>query len=101
MALENCWDVKVCGRTSGGAKAAELGVCPAAIDTSADGLNREMNGGRICWAVTGTLCGGEVQGSFAQKQVSCTICEFYKSVKAGEGPDFKMMKPGQKFVKRA
>ncbi len=46
------------------AKVAELGVCPAVVDTSSNGLNRGKNGGRMCRAITGTFCGGQVQGSF-------------------------------------
>jgi len=46
------------------AKVAELGVCPAVVDTSSNGLNGGKNGGRMCWAITGTFCGGQVQGSF-------------------------------------
>lgn len=37
--------------------------------------------GRICWAVAGTLCAGEIQGTFAQKLTDCKKCGFYKSVK--------------------
>lgn len=77
---QNCWESKNCGRQPGGAKVAELGTCPAATDTSANGCNDGKNGGRICWAVTGTFCGGKVQGTFAQKQISCMTCEFYMTV---------------------
>jgi hypothetical protein len=84
----NCWDVKNCGRNVGGSKVAELGVCPAAADSAHNGVNQGVNGGRICWAVTGTLCGGEVQGSFAQKRLSCMSCEFFKQVKGEEGSKF-------------
>ena len=66
-----------CGREPGGKKADELGVCPAAGDSSFDGLNRGKNAGRICWAVAGTFCGGEVQGSFADKRKSCMRCDFF------------------------
>ncbi|GBD95321.1 MAG TPA: GHKL domain-containing protein [Nitrospirae bacterium] len=31
-----------------------------------------------CWQVTGTFCGGEVQGAFAQKYVKCTECNVFK-----------------------
>ena len=31
-----------------------------------------------CWQVTGTYCGGEVQGDFAKKYVSCTGCNVFK-----------------------
>lgn len=85
MALQNCWEFKHCGREVGGAKAAELGVCPAATDTSVDGLNSGKNGGRICWIIAGTVCDGEVQGTFAQKIPACMACDFFKKVKAEEG----------------
>ena len=66
----NCWEIKDCGRTPGGAKAKELGVCPAYPDH-----------GRECWAIAGTLCGGKVQGSFATKLGTCTKCGFYQDTK--------------------
>lgn len=31
-----------------------------------------------CWQVAGTFCGDEVQGTFAQKYVSCSECRVYK-----------------------
>lgn len=91
MAKQNCWELKKCGRQSGGAKANELGVCPAAQNTATHGLNGGINGGRICWAVVGTLCGGKVQGAFADKQLSCMACEFYKKVKSEEAGDFMLL----------
>ena len=98
MAKVNCWDVKQCGRTPGGAKVAELGICPAAEDRSADGVNSGKNAGRICWAVAGTFCGGKKQGTFAEKKMNCMSCEFYKQVKEEEGTgNFKILKPGQKY----
>jgi hypothetical protein len=94
----NCWEAKKCGREPGGAKVGELGVCPATIDTSSQGLNAGENGGRICWAVAGTFCGGKVQGTFAEKQISCMICEFFKKTKEEEGSaQFKLFKPGQGY----
>ena len=89
MAL-NCWEVKKCGRETGGPQAVQLGVCPAASTKTADGVNGGKNGGRICWAVTGTLCGGKVQGTFAQKRLSCMSCEFFKQVKTEQGSRFDM-----------
>jgi len=85
----NCWDAKKCGRQKGGAKAAELGVCPAALPSKFDGLNGGRMGGRYCWKIAGTLCGGEVQGSYADKLTSCVKCDFFKAVKAEEGPAFQ------------
>lgn len=88
----NCWEVKLCGRQPGGEKANELGVCPAATDEKNDAMNNGKNGGRICWAITGTFCGGKVQGTFAQKQGSCMICNFMQTVKKEEGTNFKTFK---------
>jgi hypothetical protein len=64
----NCWEFTECGREAGGAKVREFGVCPA-----------YPNDGTHCALVAGTLCGGEVQGSFALKLSSCMKCEFYRS----------------------
>ena len=80
----NCWEYKKCGREPGGAKAVELGVCPAASDTSFHGLNQGNNAGRICWAVAGTFCGGKAQGTFAEKRGSCIDCDFFKLVQVEE-----------------
>lgn len=96
----NCWEHKGCGREPGGVKVKELGVCPAATDTKAHGINSGQNGGRMCWALTGTFCGGKVQGTFAQKELSCMNCEFYKNVKSEEGKGFDLLMPNQKFVQR-
>jgi len=87
---QNCWEVKKCGREPGGERASELGTCPAATEGAANGLNGGINGGRICWAVTGTLCGGKVQGTFAQKHASCLGCEFFSQVQDEEADVFVM-----------
>jgi hypothetical protein len=97
----NCWEYKNCGREPGGRNVEELGICPATIDTTFDGLNCGKNGGRICWAVAGTFCDGEVQGSFAEKQVSCLSCDFFLLVRAEEGTaNFDLLKPGQVYRSR-
>jgi hypothetical protein len=83
---QNCWEFKKCGREPGGAKSKELGVCPAAVETRVNGANSGKNGGRGCWAITGTLCGGKVQGSFAAKLGNCLQCEFYGLVLKEESP---------------
>jgi hypothetical protein len=83
--LQNCWEVKNCGRQPGGARVSELGVCPAAAEERASGANGGRNGGRICWALTGTFCGGKVQGTFAQKVASCMGCDFYRMVRVEQG----------------
>ena len=81
----NCWEVLMCGREPGGKNAAEFGVCPAAADQSFDGINSGKCGGRICWAVAGTFCGGCAQGTFAEKRPSCLQCDFYQMVQEEEG----------------
>ena len=85
MARVNCWEHKKCGRQPGGPKVAELGVCPVTTTTRANGLNAGKNGGRACWVISGTLCGGKVQGSFAAKMSNCMQCDFYVAVKGEEG----------------
>lgn len=90
----NCWEVMMCGREPGGSRAAEIGVCPAAIERFADGLNHGRNGGRICWSVAGTLCQEKVQGSFAQKRDNCLACPFFNEVKEQEGTDFTVLRLG-------
>ncbi len=94
----NCWEFKKCGREPGGAKAGEMGVCPAATDATALGANHGTNGGRICWAVAGTFCGGEVQGTFAHKRMTCLGCDFFRCVEAEEGLEgFELLKSGQNY----
>lgn len=64
----NCWEYKKCGREKGGVNSKALGVCPAYPDH-----------GKDCALIAGTLCGGEVQGSFARKYKDCAKCDFYRS----------------------
>lgn len=86
----NCWEYKNCGREEGGAKVAELGVCPAASEKKVNGVHGGKNGGRCCWAVAGTLCGGEVQGGFGTKAIKCLNCDFYKMTwKEEQGEGYK------------
>lgn len=85
MGKQNCWEFKKCGREQGGPKTAELGVCPASKATRANMIHGGKNGGRACWAVAGTLCGGKIQGTFSAKMGSCLVCDFYKQVGREEG----------------
>ena len=64
----NCWEHKNCGREKNGENVDELGICPAYPEH-----------GKRCARVVGTLCGGEVQGTFASKLTDCLKCEFYNS----------------------
>ncbi|HMK47113.1 MAG TPA: hypothetical protein VK436_10850 [Methanocella sp.] len=92
MPKTNCWEYKKCGREPGGSKSSELGVCPAATETRTEGINNGKNGGRACWVLTGTMCGGHIQGTFAVKLGNCIKCEFYKLVMQDEGTGFKNSK---------
>ena len=84
----NCWEFKKCGREPGGAKEQELGICISTKETSVDGINGGLNGGRICWAVAGTLSDENVKGIFALKIKNCLECDFYKKVQKEEGESF-------------
>jgi hypothetical protein len=66
--LKNCWEIKNCGRNKGGSKVPELGECIASKERL----------GHSCWAIAGTLCGGTVQGTTAQKEKNCIFCEVHK-----------------------
>ena len=92
MAKKNCWEVLKCGRGPRGVKEHELGLCPAATETKVNGLHGGINGGRVCWAITGTLCTGKVQGEYAEKIKECTSCEFYKQTHKEEGVNFLFVK---------
>ncbi len=86
----NCWEYKNCGREPGGNRVHDLGECPAALDKRLDGIHGGKNAGRACWVVTGTFCKGELQGTFAQKFKSCVACDFYKTVRIDEFPEFQL-----------
>jgi hypothetical protein len=92
MVKLNCWEFKKCGREPGGSKTQQFGICPASQEMRIDGANNGKRGGRCCWAVTGTLCGGAVQGTYAAKLGNCMQCDFYKQVKTEEGPSLKSSK---------
>ncbi|MHA2035918.1 MAG: two-CW domain-containing protein [Promethearchaeota archaeon] len=88
---KNCWEVMACDWQPDYLIEDESGVCPAVKDDRFNGLHGGKNAGRTCWMIAGTLCGGKVQGTYAQKYNSCIECGFYKLVKKEEGLDFKML----------
>jgi hypothetical protein len=92
----NCWEFKKCGRAPEGENAGQSGVCPAATDRQYDGLHGGTNGGRACWLVAGTMCNGEVKGTFALKFRDCAICDFYCMVREEEGIRFRGEKDKKK-----
>lgn len=88
MSRMNCWEFEECGREPGGKNAKQLGVCPATSEQKVDGVNRGKNAGRSCWAIAGTLCGGRVQGTYAEKLGNCMQCDFYAFVRGQERAEF-------------
>lgn len=100
MSKQNCWEFKNCGREPGGAKTGDLGVCPAATEQACDGVNTGANGGRACWVIAGTLCGGTVQGAFASKLANCMECGFYGVVAKEEGTAFVKSEEIKKLFKK-
>ncbi len=96
----NCWEINACGRQPGGDKVDEMGICPASVDTSCDGINNGVNGGRFCWAVTGTLCGGKVHDMFALKIDKCLNCKVLQLVADEEGKDFVLHKEDTQLADR-
>jgi hypothetical protein len=64
----NCWEFMKCGRDEGMASENDKRSCPAYPFY-----------GKNCASVAGTLCGGEVQGTFALKIFECAKCDFYQS----------------------
>ena len=93
--LHNCWEIMGCGREPEGHSAATEGVCPSATTVACDGLNGGESAGRICWAVAGTFCHGDVQGTFANKLTTCMSCRFYLQVREEQGEAFRHVPEGQ------
>lgn len=87
---KNCWEFKKCGRQPKGTHIHDLGVCPAAMESTLDGTHEGTNAGRSCWVVAGTLCGGTIQGTFGVKYSSCEMCDFYQQVRVEQKGSFEM-----------
>jgi len=66
-----CWEVMNC-------PGERRGKCPA--------YPEDGNG---CWTVTGTLCGGKMQGSYKEKMAGCRRCDVYRMVKGQGEPEHK------------
>jgi len=90
--MKNCWQYKNCGREIGGSKVDEFGVCPASFESKVDGINSGDFGGRCCWVVAGTYCGGKIQGTLALKASDCMYCEFFQLVLREESKTYSYSK---------
>jgi hypothetical protein len=81
---KNCWEHTNCERQPGGRRAQDLGICPVTTNQELAGVHGGQNAGRACWVVAGSLCGGKVQGAYAQKLHNCWKCDFMNAVKKEE-----------------
>ena len=86
MTKKNCWEFKGCGREPGGRNVHDFGVCPVAVHEEYNGAHEGKMAGRACWIVAGSLCGGKIQGTYAQKLNNCWRCDFMNIVKKEEEP---------------
>ena len=75
----------MCGKEPGGVNADKQGVCPIAVDRSANRVNGGVNGGRICWMIAETYCKNGVKCSTSHNGSSCSSCEFRQKVMKEEG----------------
>jgi len=83
----NCWDFKKCGREPKSARENELDICPVCLCSELDGIHGGNRGGRACWAVGGTQCGGKIRRMFVPPSLACTLCDFRRAVLNGERSD--------------
>jgi hypothetical protein len=97
---QNCWAFMKCGREPSGIMVPDLGVCLAATDILADGLNSGKNGGRICWAIAGSYANlDNMVCTYAAERFSCINCPFFALVEKEECfENFHILKPGQEFL---
>ncbi len=82
---KNCWEVKACKKCT-----TILGddCCPVCKEVKLDGVHDGVNGGRACWTIPRTKCGGSTQRVFGNKFDNCTACNFYNMVKEEEKGSF-------------
>ena len=90
MPPTNCWEFTNCGREPGGHSVSSLGECPASKFELANGFLGGNNGGRGCTYIAGTFCGGQIQGTYYEKEKNCQQCDFYKSLRSEFGSEFSI-----------
>lgn len=84
----NCWEYKKCSSHERGVTTPASEICPVSLETRFNGIYGGRNGGRSCWLVRETLCGGRNQRTAVHKFIECFFCDFKKYVIMEEGPDF-------------
>jgi len=82
---KNCWEILKCGYSPNGGNPSEDNFCPVIIARAVDGVNGGQMAGRICWAISGTRCYGEIQKNFEEKEFLCLDCKVFKQVLKEEG----------------
>ncbi len=87
---KNCWEVMNCGRGPDKTRKPGAPVCPATVEQRLHGVHGGRLGGRACWLVAGTMCGGKPQGVFAEKYGNCKLCRFYNQVMDEEESRFQL-----------
>lgn len=77
---DNCWEHMKCG---------EKETCPAYKEARLNNVHGGFNSGRACWLIAGSMSGEDPHCRFAEDAGTCRNCEFYRHVKAEEGPGFQ------------
>jgi hypothetical protein len=101
VSKQNCWERKHCGREQTNNNDNEYGPCPAAYIEGLNGVHEGINGGRCCWAIAGTFCDGEIQGTFAEKISDCSECDFYKMVLEEERQNLKSLYDLRQLIQKS
>ncbi|MBI5100663.1 MAG: hypothetical protein HZB33_02320 [Nitrospirae bacterium] len=83
----NCWEVMNCERCT---SAIGDDSCPVCRESKLHGVHEGLNGGRACWTIPHTKCGGVTQGRFGDKFRNCMECDFYRLVKREEKGSFRL-----------
>lgn len=74
----NCWEFMGCGKED----------CPARTNELYSGINNGINGGRVCWAIVGTMCREKVERDLSVKYDDCVECLFFNQVHIEEDKNF-------------
>lgn len=94
----NCWQGMKCGREPHGTHVDELGVCPATVETTCDGINSGFNAGRFCWVVVGSSVCSAVKAEDGKAIETCHQCPFFRRVRYEQGPHLQLVRPGLGLV---
>ncbi|MBF0357065.1 MAG: hypothetical protein HQL70_00585 [Magnetococcales bacterium] len=87
MSNVNCWDFQRCGFGPKECKGDDDKICPAASHKHADGFLGGENGGRACYFIADTICGGSPMTP-EQKKERCNSCSFFHTLSNKYGETF-------------